>query len=257
MLSVSGPQSLVLSVTRAVARLDLSALSADRMNDRTALSIELQDSHGMAIVSDKLEVTNATVITDSIVVDTEMVATRDVPLMVEDFVKGEPAEGFELLGVYTAEPEWTVAAEQSVLNALEFLTTDNPMDITGATESIKGHVRVRRPSGVKNTLPTEIAVTAEIAEKTIERTMRAMPIEIDGLGTEHKATLAGKKVTVQLTGLYSFINSLSEENVRLFVDVSGLEEGEHTLPVQIHIDNAGKFSCALSMPEVAVTIKAQ
>ena len=62
-LSISGPQSLVSSVARVVARLDQSTLSETRMADKTALDIELQDSNGNAIVSDKLEVTNQSVIT--------------------------------------------------------------------------------------------------------------------------------------------------------------------------------------------------
>ena len=43
----------------------------------------------------------------------------------------------------------------------------------------------------------------------------------------------------------------------LFVDVSGLEEGVYTLPVQIHIDNAPEFTCALSSPQVTVTLQAK
>ncbi|MFR2149877.1 MAG: CdaR family protein [Christensenellales bacterium] len=75
-LSVSGPQSLVASVARVVARLDQSDLSALRMTDRTALSIELQDSEGNAIESDKLEITNQSVITNSVVVETELVPMK-------------------------------------------------------------------------------------------------------------------------------------------------------------------------------------
>lgn len=45
--------------------------------------------------------------------------------------------------------------------------------------------------------------------------------------------------------------------MHLFVDVSGLEEGVYTLPVQIHIDNAPEFTCALSSPEVTVTLQAK
>lgn len=59
---------------------------------------------------------------------------------------------------------------------------------------------------------------------------------------------------MQLTGAYSFIDALSREDVRLFVDASGLDEGRHTLPVQIGIDNAQEFTCALSVPEVTVTL---
>lgn len=43
------------------------------MADKTALDIELQDSNGNAVVSDKLEVTNQSVITSSVTVETELV----------------------------------------------------------------------------------------------------------------------------------------------------------------------------------------
>ena len=35
---------------------------------------------------------------------------------------------------------------------------------------------------------------------------------------------------------------------------NGLEPGEHKVPVQISIDNAPDFTCALSSPEIMVTI---
>lgn len=62
---------------------------------------------------------------------------------------------------------------------------------------------------------------------------------------------------MQLTGGYHFINGLTQEDVRLFVDVNGLGEGTHEVPVQISIDNAPEFTCALSSPEITVTIKAK
>ena len=63
--------------------------------------------------------------------------------------------------------------------------------------------------------------------------------------------------TAQLTGGYAFIENLKGTDVHLFVDVSGLTEGVYTLPVQIHIDNAPEFTCALGLPEVTVTLRAK
>ena len=54
-----------------------------------------------------------------------------------------------------------------------------------------------------------------------------------------------------------FIEGLTAADVHLFVDVSGLTEGVYTLPVQIHIDNAPEFTCALGSPEVTVTLRAR
>lgn len=254
MLSVSGPQSLVTSVARAVAKLDLSTLSTDRASDRTALDVELQDASGAVIVSDKLEITNQTVITDSVIVDTEVVPAAMVPLELDSLVTGEPAEGYELASVYVEQDALRVAAKQEILGSIEFITVDQPLDISGATGNVSGYARLKKLTGIENTLPGEIAVTAEIAEKSIERTLRAVDIDVEGVEDGLSAKLSARQSTVQLTGAYSFIDALSREDVRLFVDASGLDEGKHTLPVQIGIDNAQDFTCALSVPEVTVTL---
>ena len=254
MLSVSGPQSLVTSVARAVAKLDLSTLSTDRASDRTALDVELQDASGAVIVSDKLEITNQTVITDSVIVDTEVVPAAMVPLELESLVTGEPAAGYELANVYVEQDALRVAAKQEILGSIEFITVDQPLDISGATGNVSGYVKLKKLTGIENTLPGEIAVTAEIAEKSIERTLRAVDIDVEGVEDGLSARLSTRQSTVQLTGAYSFIDALSREDVRLFVDASGLGEGRHMLPVQIGIDNAQDFTCALSVPEVTVTL---
>ncbi|MDO5378792.1 MAG: CdaR family protein [Clostridia bacterium] len=255
MLSVSGPESLVSRVARASAKLDLSALSLERASDKMALDIVLEDASGEEIHSDKLEVTNQTVITTSIVVETECVPMREIPLDAQAFVTGTPAEGFELVDVYLEEESLPVATAQEVLDAMTVLTTDQPLDITGAAGTVEGYVKLRRPSGIENTLPAEVAVTAKIEETSVERTFRSVEIEVEGLDTDRRATLSRNSVTVQLTGAYRFINGLTKDDLRLYVDVEGLEPGSYTLPVQIHIDNAPEFNCALSSPEITVTIR--
>ena len=85
--------------------------------------------------------------------------------------------------------------------------------------------------------------------------MRLIDVDVSGLGEGLEAELSDRQITVQLTGANSFITGLERDNVRLYVDVSDLQAGSYVLPVQIHIDNATNFTCALSKAEVAVTIK--
>ena len=255
MLSVSGPQSLVSRVSRAVATLDVSLLSGERRSDRSAVSIRLQDVSGGEIASDLIEITNQTVLTSTVVVETEIVPVREVPLAVATLVSGTPAEGYELVEIVPAQESMLVAADDEVLAAITELTTDQPLSIEGATQDVTGSVRLRRPAGIENTMPYDVTVTARIQEKTVQRTLRQVQVEVDGLDDSLRATLSREKQTVQLTGLYTFIEGLSQSDVRLFVDVNGLGEGTHVVPVQISIDNAPEFACALSSPEVTVTIR--
>ena len=122
---------------------------------------------------------------------------------------------------------------------------------------MSGYVRLKRPSGIENNVPYEVAVTAKIRETQIERTFRSIAVEIDGLDDAFAASLSRTRQVVQLSGGYGFISALTEGDIRLFVDVNGLGVGEHTVPVQISIDNAPEFTCALSSPEVTVKIREQ
>ena len=255
MLSVSGPESLVFSVSRAVAKLDLSTLTLDRMSDRTSLNVELQDHAGKVIESDKLEITNQTVITNSVVVDTEVVPAVLVPLAVDSMVTGTPAEGYELVNIYVEQDALRVAAKEELLGSIEYITTDYPLDIEGATGPVEGYVRLKRLSGIENAMPSEIAVTAEIEEKTLERTLRNVGITAEGIPSDMDVKLSAKQCAVQVTGPYSFISELKSTNVRLYVNVEGLEAGEYTLPVQVSIDNDQSYSCALGTAEVTVTLQ--
>lgn len=258
MLTVSGPQSQVSRVARACARLDASKLSAERMSDKLALEVELQDVAGSPIAGDQLQITNQTVITNAITAETELVPARDIPVDLGSLVAGEPAEGYELIAVRAASESLTIAAQQETLDAIQFLSTDQPMDISGATEDVTGSVRLRRPVGVENSLPVELAVTAEIREREIERTFRDVSVQVEGLDEElYRASLSITSLNAQLKGGYHFITSLAASDIRLVVDAAGLAEGTYNLPVQIHIDNAPAFTCALSSSEIRVTIRAK
>ena len=254
MLSVSGPQSLISQVARAVATLDASQLSGERMSDRMTVDVRLQSSKGETIESDLIEITNQTVITSSVVVETELLPMKAVPLQLDEFIIGTPAVGYELYDVIASVDSIDVAAKAEVLEAMSVFTTEQPLSVEDATEDVSGYVRLKRPSGIENSVPYDVAVTAKIREMEIQRTFRNIAVEVDGLNDAYSASLSRSKQVVQLHGAYSFISSLREKDIRLFVDVNGLGAGEHEVPVQVSIDNAPGFTCALSSPQVIVTI---
>jgi len=254
MLSVSGPQSLVSQVARAVATLEASGLSGERMSDRMSVDVQLQNVKGEAIESDLIEITNQTVITRSVVVETELLPMKEIPLQLDEFVTGVPAVGYEVYDVIASVDAIGVAAEREVLDAMSVFTTEQPLSVQGATQDVSGYVRLKRPSGMENSVPYDVAVTAKIREMETQRTFRNIAVEVDGLDSAHSATVSRDRQVVQLRGAYRFISALREKDIRLYVDVNDLDVGKHEVPVQISIDNAPEFTCALSSPEVTVTI---
>lgn len=253
-LTVSGPQSLISQVARAVATLDASVLSGERMSDRMTLDIRLQSYKGETLESDLIEITNQSVITRAVVAETELIPMKSIPLQLDEFVVGMPAVGYEIEEIIAAVESIDVAAPQEVLDAMSVFTTEHPLDVEGATSDVSGYVRLKRPSGMENSVPYDVAVTVKIREADTQRTFRNIAVEVEGLDSGYDAKISRDHQLVQLRAPYSFVSALREADIRLYVDVNGLEPGDHVVPVQISIDNAPDFTCALSSPEVTVTI---
>ena len=241
LLSVSGPQSQVTSISRVIVRLDQSDLTPERMTDRLTLAVELQGENNTKIESDKLTVTNQSVITGSVIVETELSPMKTVPVEAADFVTGTPAEGFRLQSVELATTSIDVAATQEILDSISFITTDAPLDITGAEETVNGYVRLRRFTGIDSTLPTEIGVRAVIEEAELTRQIRQVSVQVRGEDAG-KATLATNRTSVRVTGPYTAVKDLTAEDILLYVDVTGLEAGTYTLPVSASVLNAPNVS---------------
>ena len=244
-LMVSGPQSVVSRIARIAVRLDRSQMSAERLSDRMTLGFELQDANGEIVSSPKLNVTNQSVVTSGVMVDVTLVPQKMVPIDEDALVTGEPAEGYELVEAWTNDEQLAVAADQEVLDALEVIQVEEALDLTGATGTVKGLVRLKTPTGIRNRLPAQ----------TLERTFRNVPITAEGAQDDQTITLSQSRTTALLSGGYTFISGLERDDVQLYVDASGLEEGRHTLPVRVRIDNAADFSCALGTTEVTVTVR--
>ena len=254
-LTVSGPASLVSQITRVAVPLDQSSFSRELMHDRISLGFELQNNNEEAIVSDKINVNYQSVVMRSVIVETALVPMKQVPIDTSALTQGEPAEGYELIEAWTEEDSVAVAAEQELLDAITIIQVDTPLDITGATGTVQGYLRLKGQSAIKNRIPSQMGVTALIEEKQIERTIRNVPLLVQGAEDGTQVSLSQSRQTVQLSGGYHFIKNLEADDLQVYVDVSGLAPGQYKVPVQVRIDNAEAFGCALSSPEVTVTIR--
>ncbi len=83
---------------------------------------------------------------------------------------------------------------------------------------------------------TEDTASDEDNNSTEELTLSALPVEMRNIGDELQATFlspASGELNLRVTGEPETLEELSEDDVSLFVDAEGLEEGEHEMEVQI------------------------
>ncbi|STO35746.1 Uncharacterized protein conserved in bacteria [[Flavobacterium] thermophilum] len=157
--------------------------------------------------------------------------SKTVPVQVR--TTGELPDGVHLVSI-TPEPDRvTIYGPKEVLNhidKLEGLT----VDLDDITDDSTVELNVPLPDGAKSVNPDKIKVHIDV-EKDVTQTWKDVPIAVVGLPDSYKAEFVKPlegKITIRLVGPPDAVRGLTKDDIHLYVDVSGLDTGEHQVPIQ-------------------------
>jgi hypothetical protein len=171
----------------------------------------------------------------------ERSASRQVPVV--PAVDGRPAPGF-VVGGKIADPKTVeVVGPESVVKDVSEVLTES-VNVAGAREQVTQSVvlGLQDPSlRLKNA--RSATVTVEILPAPLERVLHARPIHLRGLGSTLAAQAIPATADIALGGARRTLDRLTVDDVRLFVDLTGLGVGEYS----------GLFLHADAPQEVGVT----
>ncbi|MEG0767924.1 MAG: CdaR family protein, partial [Clostridia bacterium] len=256
-VTVSGPVSLAKQVRRAIARLPLESLSAQRESDSVSVPLELQDETGHTIVSPLLRISNESITLDAVQIDVTVYPMREVPVDVGSAVRGLPAHGYEVGDVHLTPSSVLVAAPLDVLDRLTMLYVESPLDVENATQSQLGGSNIRYLPDLAYTSIGEVVVQVEIRQAQHTHTYDNRTIIPMNVPPEMQATLSVPYMAVVLTGNYRDLEPLEAAQIHLYVDATGLSAGTHTLAVQCRVDGLTDFQFAAQTPTVELTLQAK
>lgn len=146
-------------------------------------------------------------------------------------ILGRPAPGHEVADV-SADPEQVVIVGpkgrvQDVDSAFS-----EPVPVEGATRSFTKEVTIGIEDPVLRVQGSpRVRVTAQIREAQKTRTFEGLPVAVRGGG----ASVSPSRVTVRLTGPASVVEQVSKDDIRPYVEVSGLRSGT---PAPVAVDLA-------------------
>lgn len=152
-------------------------------------------------------------------------------------VVGEVAPGYRVLGV-TIEPSSVLVTGLPTLLAQPFRVQTEPIDITGLTETFEDQVSLVLPAGITLDSVTEITVTVQI-EPFSSTKIYNQPVELLGITEEMTATIDPDTVRVVLFGPSPVLDTLTEQEVRVSLDLFGLEPGSYTLEPDVDVPDRG------------------
>ena len=227
-LSISGPESAVNAVSRAVVDISLDNVTANVEIDAT---IRLLDADGNEITSSEIRKN-----VDSVKVTVPILETKEVTISASAI--GEPADGYEQTGTVTVSPATVkIAGRAAVLDKISEITIPaEELDLTDATAPVTNTIDIREylPSDISLAdadFDGTVTVSADIEQirrKTISfDTDSVQLLNIpDGWLAE---AVSGQNLQLTVRGLQDNLNHVDAGTITPHADLSALIDENGTV----------------------------
>ncbi len=215
------------TVASVKAIVDVNALSATSAGTYTLENVKLvaYDDKGTEIKDVEIlpETLTATVIISS--------PNKTVPIKIVPI--GEVASGSAIASINSNITKVTVYAEESVLATLDNIEVT--IDVNGLNADKTYQTSIEKPLGVRSISEKNVTVKVTM-EKETSKEFENIPIELKNLGSNLKAfgkTENDTKVTVIVKGTSTLLNALTAADIKAYVDLTDLKEGEWEVGVTV------------------------
>lgn len=227
-ITISGPESIVKQAAQAKIRL---SLAGTREGIDQSVNVEVVDAQNNPVKG-------LTVSPESVHVSIPIVQQggyRDVAVKV--VVQGQQAPGYRLENISVFPPVVTVfSSNTEAVNAMPGVMETVPLNIQDARENITAQLLLNIPKGVtivgsSNTVQVNVGISAIQTSITLAN----QQVNIIGLPEGLADQVSPKTIDVIISGPLPVLDALTAQDVRVTVDVTGLEAGTHQLTPKVEL----------------------
>jgi len=213
-VSVRGSRSAIaqLASLKPVYTIDL-AVAEPGEHSIPVHSQQLQLPDGITVVSINVS---------AIHLRLEKVAQKEVPIIVS--LSGNPAKGYSVTEALVAPATIVLRGPGSLINGLTKVLT-NPIDVSGAIDSVKKEVAVILEDGIEIVFPKGV-ITAEIQieEKVVTREFTDIPLA--GINASYLFSITPPVIKIDVKGPVNVLDNLvGRDDFSIHVDLAGLKPG--------------------------------
>ncbi len=224
---ISGPQSLVEQVARLRVSVNIAGV---RETIEQSLPVQALDQNNRALNGVGLN-------PDQVLLQlpiSQQGGYRD--LAVKVVVRGQVANGYRLTNISVFPPVVTVySADPALVNALPGALETQPLDLENAQQDLSTRLALALPQGLS--LVGEQSVLVQVGVEPIQSsvTLSNQDIQVIGSKAGQEIHIAPASVDVILSGPLPLLDKLSPQDIRVFIDVSGLAVGTYQLEPKVEI----------------------
>lgn len=248
-IAISGPESIVRQAARArvVVNLDDVRESID-----AAFDIQVMDDKNAVLNGVTINPESAQVMIPL----SPQSGYRD--LAVKVLVRGQVAAGYRLENITVFPPVITVFAQDpELVNSLPAVVDTQPLDIQDAKANISTRLALTLPENITivDTSKT-VEVQVDITPIQTSLTLLNQQINLIGLPDGFDAHISPQTVDVIISGPLPVLDALTPQDIKVTVDVTGLDLGTHQLEpqVEVFVENVLEGSILPSTVEVVLSI---
>ena len=249
-LDITGPKTDVATITHAECVVDLTNRTSTIYS---TFDVTFYDKDNNVVNSDILIGT-----LPSSTVRLPIYSMKSVPIDVTGSLLGADnlAANHEIVAAVATPATVRLVGDQAALDAIDSVEL-TPIPVNGLSETTTVEGELVIPDGVRLLDSETVSVLIEIREVQTSQTFEKLPIQVLGKETRTNVILDAQTVDLTLTGRYSLVSVLMRSDITVQVDVTGLEPGTYTLPLNVIARDEATtvaLTSALSQTQVTVTI---
>ena len=246
-VTVSGRASLVSEVKSVQATLNIADATQSIKTDVPVIALDENGKpvEGVNITPDKITVTQPISLQGGF---------RNV--VVRPVITGQPANGYRYTNISVTPFNVLVfSANPQVLNELPGYVETQPVDLTGAEDDVETFVPLNLPKGVSVAKTEDQRVLVQVSIAAIEGSLNiTLPVTPIGLPPTLSAEISPDTVDLILSGPVPVLNRLKSTDVRVVVDLNGMDIGTYQVTPNVDVLPNRVKSQSILPPTVEVTI---
>ena len=147
---------------------------------------------------------------------------------------GDVASGSAISSITSNVTSVTLYGDEDALSKIDDIKIE--IDVNGLSKDKTYQQTIVKPSGVKSMSDTNATIKVKMETET-SKEFKGIPIVFENLDTNKYKVKAGSadetKVDVIVKGVSTVLNKLESEDIKAYVDLSDLTEGEYPVPVMV------------------------
>jgi YbbR domain-containing protein len=178
-------------------------------------------------------------------------SSKTVPINVLE--KGNVPSGITIESIDLDVKEASITGDEDVVKNTENVRVE--VDVSKITDNTTLTLPVIIPNGITEVSPQTIKATV-VVKKEAEKTVSGIPINIRGLSVNHHAIIndpANRAVNLLVFGSSDLITGISQKDFNVYIDLTGLTEGNHDVNIQVEGPPNVKWKPDKSTAKITIT----